>query len=622
MYPVQARYQENMHQPFAGEQRYHQMEMQAAAAAGAAGAPGGPGGAGGDDNGSACCCNTLCDRVCNAVADFFIFFAKAIWSALTWIVDNIICCECLDDDGDVSDRPNFNSSAPFREEPFSRAPNLPPVQPASRWNAQPNAAQAQNVINLVRDLVEANNPLALHEARGSRVNADGWQILTPEQMIEMGFGPPGGPQGAPVSAQVAPADAPAPAEAVERPVAPPMSRETLQKQQAALTRITQIKASLALGGSRIQYEIHPTLISFDCDKELRKFSTHGNINRLKDLLTYAGVEPSKLEGENHAKFARDQAHANAVFARRTAQLAQVINNHETGIHRRMGMNVPGFSGEKVEHAKQSLNQLFHIYAAKMQKANNGQYDKEKLKKEIRLLVDGLADAYENCIDQINFFLEIALIRSAATELGRPGISETNIVGAHALFEYRVRLLTEIIEEVNRIRCTRLGLPAGQWHTADLDREIKKSLAVMLNIESRVTGVGANYRLFADINELTEEAREKFFARYNNPPARSPDPRIPTLDGRPLGYLEAFLPEALEGNPTDKLRRLLLDWIQKEFRLESTPDGMHYANDTITEIVEAISDPEDPVGDVLMGGKLNSAGVKWILEASGITRVLR
>lgn len=519
-----------------------------------------------------CCCEGLVVRIGEAVASFFTTIAKAIWSAITWIASNLCCCEEDDVDDDLyglsgrayvpaqSAMPAFNSSR-FSEDAF--------------------------------EIPDADDSF--------------WAPVLPNNQA---LGAPAGPaiDLFPLARQ----------SGLQSPASPiPLNETDEQRQKRALGRIQQIQARMGNPRTQIRFEVHPHVLSFNFDAALRTFSTATPLVKLKDLFNYAGpgtASPLNRNSshDNPQKYAARVAAEITLHQKRKEGLDGIIHDHATGTH-----NVGPFTGEKVNHAKDSLSQLFNILNNKIAKARAGIYPPEKIKAEIRHVIDSLGDAYLNCIDQINAQLERLLLSSIASELNQDGISPISIFGAHALFEYRSNLLNDIVNKVNHKRCTDRNLQDWQFHTADLERMIKKDLAGMLNIESRLADVGANYNnLFADYEDLKTKIFDLFMRKYNHPENRG------EIDDRPLAFLERGVEKAELYAPLEKLRTMLLEWVKINFRLETTPDGMEYINPDVTAIMEVISVENDPVGDVQGGGSLSTVGIMWLLEAAGITRELR
>jgi len=366
------------------------------------------------------------------------------------------------------------------------------------------------------------------------------------------------------------------------------------RQVASLARLNEIKDSL---NQNPRFDVLGSLIQFNCDQHLTPFAINTPVTRLGELLIYAGAETAR---PYNAADPRDSmyGHAQRVNVVQTEHMTridrfnQILQSHANG-------NYPGVAGDA---AKRSLSQIFNILNAKKVRADQGHYNRDELKNEIRWVATCINDAHRNCIDQINAQLESIKLSVLVTELGNvAGLNTINIFGAHALFQYRANLLTEICQSQNR----------DEIHMVDMERIAKNELAEILNLGSR-ENVGAQYGwLIQNRVERIGAARDEFLRLYNEAP------RAQEHDRRPLAYLVNGIKTSIPQAPLEKLRTKLLSWVQAHLRLELDATGLEYINEDVKAIVEAAS--EDPENDFLMGGDLSKAGILWLLESANIIR---
>jgi hypothetical protein len=258
-----------------------------------------------------------------------------------------------------------------------------------------------------------------------------------------------------------------------------------------------------------------------------------------------------------------------------------------------------------------FSKIYYILLDKETRIQNLPTDKKEdatkaLKEQIQNIVASILDASSNCIDQTLSQLENIIIEVIATEnpLGKnDAISLLQYQASHVLFRHRSNLIKEIIVKDPALRETtspdveEKNKPGD--HVADIEREVKKQVAEVLDIKGSIFEDGAQFnKLIKDaMDEATSRTVHLFFGLNDQEPLYKPAEYL-------LKHCQGIASEI------PKFRTDLTHWATIYYGLTG--------ND---ELSKAIAKDQQALEELctIAAVDLTKAGTQLLLEAAGIIK---
>jgi hypothetical protein len=223
----------------------------------------------------------------------------------------------------------------------------------------------------------------------------------------------------------------------------------------------------------------------------------------------------------------------------------------------------------------------------------------QFRKEVGHIFKRLRDAGNNCIDQTTSQLEeiaILTLKSESTLNQTDMRSLLRYKAAYILFQRRAALIKEI--------CVKDPENANQPHMADLEREVKKTVAECLGMKGEILTAGAYYQVVNDIANVAGRACNAFWQEYTpSYPAKFFQEECQTI----CGLHKTF-------------RTDLIQWATNYYGLGSTTDDQ--GNEIYDDLSIALAKSKEDLEAMttLAAVELTPEGALLLLDAAGIVQL--